>query len=52
MFKVIHALEPYYLCSDIAIIVDVQGYNTRSSENLNFYGPKNTYEICTSRFCK
>ena len=28
------------------MIVDVHGYNTRSSENMNLYVPKYTKEIC------
>ena len=32
MFKAIHGLAPHYLCNDVTMIVDVHGYNTRSSE--------------------
>ena len=42
MFKAIHGLAPQYLCNDVTKIVDVHGYNTRSSENMNLYVPKYT----------
>ena len=32
------------------MIVDVHGYNTRSSENMNLYVPKYTKEICKHSF--
>ena len=34
MFKAIHGLAPHYLCNDVTMIVDVHGYNTRRSENI------------------
>ena len=46
MFKAIHGLAPHHLCNDVTMIVDVHGYNPRSSENMNFYVPKYTKEIC------
>ena len=42
MCKAIHGLIPPYLCNDVAMIVDVHGYNTRSSENINLYVPTYT----------
>ena len=36
IFKAIHGLAPHYLCNDVTMIVDVHGYNTRSSENMNY----------------
>ena len=50
MFKAIHGLAPHYLCNDVTMIVDVHGYNTRSSENMNLYVPKYTKEICKRSF--
>ena len=50
MFKAIHALAPYYFRNDVTMIVDVHGYNTRSSENMNLYVPKYSKEICKSSF--
>ena len=32
------------------MVVDVHGYNTRSSENMNSYVPKYTKEICKRSF--
>ena len=50
MFKAIHGLAPHYLCNDVTMIVDVHGYDTRSSENMNLYVPKYTKEICKRSF--
>ena len=50
MFKAIHGLAPHYLCNDVTMIVDVHGYNTRSSENMNLYVPKYTKDICKRSF--
>ena len=50
MFKAIHGLAPHYLCNDVTMVVDVHGYNTRSSENMNLYVPKYTKEICKRSF--
>ena len=50
MFKAIHGLAPHYVCNDVTMVVDVHGYNTRSSENMNLYVPKYTKEICKRSF--
>ena len=50
MFKAIHGLAPHCLCNDVTMVVDVHGYNTRSSENMNLYVPKYTIEICKRSF--
>ena len=42
MFKAIQGLAPLYVCNDVTMIVDVHGYNTWSSENMNLYVPKYT----------
>ena len=39
-----------YLCNDITMIADVHDYNTRSSENRNFYVPKCNKELCKRSF--
>ena len=36
--------------NDVAMIVNVHGYNTRSSGNMNLYVPKYTKEICKRSF--
>ena len=50
MFKAIHGLAPHYLCNDVTMIVDVHGYITRRSENINLYVPKYIKEICKRSF--
>ena len=50
MFKAIRGLAPHYLCNDITMMLDVHGYNTRSSENMNLCVPKYTKEICKRSF--
>ena len=47
MFKCIHGLTPHYLSNDVTMVVDIHGYNTRSSENMDLYPPR-----CTREFCK
>ena len=50
MFKAIHGLAPHYLYNDVTMIVDIHGYNTRGSENMNLHVPKYTKEICKRSF--
>ena len=50
MFKAIHGLAAQYLYHDVTMIVDVQSYNTRSSENMNLYVPMYTKQICKHTF--
>ena len=50
MFKALHGLEPHYLCNGVTMIVDVHGYDTRSSENMNLYALKYTKEMSKRNF--
>ena len=49
MFKCIHGLAPHYLSNDVTMVVDIHGYDTRSSENMNLYVPRCTKELCKRR---
>ena len=40
MFKCIHGLGPHYLCNDVTMYVDINGYDTRSVENMDRYLPR------------
>ena len=42
MFKCIHGLVPHYLSNDVTMVVDIHGYNTRSSVNMDLYAPRCT----------
>ena len=37
IFKCIHGLAPHYLCNDVTMYVDINGYDTRSAENMDLY---------------
>ena len=37
MFKCIHGLAPHYLCNDATMFVDINVYDTRSTENMDLY---------------
>ena len=50
MFKAIHGLTPYYLSDNVTMNVDVNGYNTRSTENMNIYVPRPRKEIFRNSF--
>ena len=50
MFKCIHGLAPHYLSNDVTMVVDIHGYDTRSSENMNLYVPRCTKELCKRSF--
>ena len=50
MLKCIHGLAPHYLSNDVTMVVDIHGYNTRSSENMDLYVPRCTKELCTCSF--
>ena len=39
MFKCIHGFAPHYLCNDVIMYIDINGYNTRSAENMDLYLP-------------
>ena len=50
MFKYIHCLAPHYLSNDVTMVVDIHGYNTRSSENIDLYVPSCTKALCKRSF--
>ena len=50
MFKCIHSVAPHYLSNDVTMVVDIHGYNTRSSENMDLYVPRCTKELCKRNF--
>ena len=37
MFKCIHGLAPHYLIIDVNMHVDIHGYDTRGTENMDLY---------------
>ena len=45
MFKCIHGLTHYFLSIDVTMHVDIQGYDTRSAENMDLYITRCTKEI-------
>ena len=47
MFKCIHGLAPHYLCNDVTMYVDINGYDTRRAENMDLYLPR-----CSRKFIK
>ena len=50
MFKCIHGLAPHYLCKDVTMYVDINGYDTRSAENMDLYLPCCSREIYKRSF--
>ena len=50
MFKYIHGLVPHYLCNDVTMYVDLNGYDTRSAENMDLYLPRCSREIYKKSF--
>ena len=50
MFKYIRCLAPHYLSNDVTMVVDIHGYNTRSSENMDLYVPSCTKALCKRSF--
>ena len=50
MFKCIHGLAPLYLSNDVTMVVDIHGYDTRSSDNMDLYVPRCTKELCKRSF--
>ena len=45
MIKCIHGLAPHYLCNDVTMYVDINGYDTSSAENMDLYLPHCSTEI-------
>ena len=50
MFKAIHGLAPNYLCDNVTMNFDVNGYNTRGCDNMNVYIPRPHKEIYRNSF--
>ena len=50
MFKCIHGLAPHYLSNDVSMVVDIHGYDTRSSENMDLYVPRCSKNLCKRSF--
>ena len=50
MFKSIHGLAPAYLCNQVVMNFDVNGYDTRGTDSVNLYLPKLKKDICKN-FC-
>ena len=49
MFKCIYGLAPHYLCNDVTVYVDINGYDT-SAENMDLYLPRCSREIYKRSF--
>ena len=45
MFECIHGLAPHYPCNDVTMYIDINGYDTRSAENMELYLPGCSREI-------
>ena len=50
MFKCIHGLAPHYLCNDVTMYIDINGYDTSSAENMDLYLPCCSGEIYKRSF--
>ena len=50
MFKSIHGLAPNYLCDNVTMNFDINGYNTRGCDNMNVYIPRPYKEIYRNSF--
>ena len=50
MFKCIHGFAPHYLCNDVTMSIDINGYDTRSAENMDLYLPLCSREIYKRSF--
>ena len=50
MFKCIHGLAPHYLCNDVIMCVDINGYDIRSADNMDLYLPRCSREIYQKSF--
>ena len=51
MFKSIHGLAPVYLCYQVVMNFDVNGYDTSDTENMNVYLPKLKKDTYKNSFC-
>ena len=50
MFKSIHGLAPAYLCNQVVMNFDVNGYDTRGTDSMNVYLPKLKKDIYKNSF--
>ena len=50
MFKCIHGFAPHYLCNDVTMYIDINGYDTRSAKNIDLYLPRCWREIYKRSF--
>ena len=51
MFKSIHGIAPAYLCNQIVMNFDINGYDTRVTDGMNVYLPTLKKDICKNNFC-
>ena len=50
MFKFIHGLAPAYLCNQVDMKFDVNGYDARGTDSMNVYLPKLKKDIYKNIF--
>ena len=50
MPKCIHGITPHYLFNDVTMYVDINGYDTRSAENMDLYLQRCSREIYEAVF--
>ena len=50
MLKCIHGLAPHYLCNDVTMYVNINGYDKRNAENMDLYLPRCTKETYKRSF--
>ena len=50
MLTCIHCLAPHYLCNDVTMYIDINGYDTRSAENMDLYSSRRSREIHKGSF--
>ena len=51
MVKSTHGLAPAYLCNQIVMNFDVNGYDPRDTDSMNVYLPKLKKDIYKNSFC-
>ena len=50
MLKCIHGLAPHYLCNDVTMYVNINGYDKRNAENMDLYFLRCTKETYKRSF--
>ena len=50
MFTCIHGLAPHYLCNDVTLYIDINGYDTRYAENMDLYSSSCSRDIYKRSF--